>query len=217
MNVKGFLLSAVLATLTVGCAAQLSAQEVVEWGPFRDVHLRNDCRLAFQVLTKGEPANHSAWALGVIPRCGPVAGRAVVWRLQNLTSGPGTADLVALDRLIGTVWGLRDAELFNGALAVARDPAQSDRARVQALRVLFGVMRPETYLSYDALWTRSGDEVTTMDQEVRGGLPLPANYLEQTLAVTEAITPDSGAAPQVIAAAEYVGGVARALLRNSAH
>ncbi len=48
----------------------------------RDVHARNDCRLAAQVIRTGHPAPHVEWAYGAILRCDET-GAAVLaerWR-----------------------------------------------------------------------------------------------------------------------------------------
>jgi hypothetical protein len=181
------------------------------WAPFGDPHLRNDCRLAYQVLTKGVPAGRTEWALGKIPRCGPLAGQAVVATISAL-SQPGGAEQNSADALIGAVWGLQDAVLLNGALDIAQDPSKSDVARVEALRVLYGLIDPAAYVSYAALATRSREETVTDDPPVRVGQPLPSDYLARIVTVANAILAKLRTSDDVRFAAEYVGGAARVRL-----
>src|SRR5690349_17810761 len=48
-----------------------------------DVHHRNDCRLALQIVETGHPAPHREWAYSLLPRCGASAGPAAVAALWN--------------------------------------------------------------------------------------------------------------------------------------
>ena len=47
------------------------------------VQLRNECRLAHQILTKGQPANQRDWALEFIRRCGSLGGEAIAHLIRS--------------------------------------------------------------------------------------------------------------------------------------
>lgn len=93
------------------------------------VHLRNDCRLASQVLRTGHPAPRRQWAWSVIPSCSDSAGAvlAMVWRAP---------DERELAQLWGVSYRVRDARLTHAVLAAFRDPSRSRAARLVAARVL---------------------------------------------------------------------------------
>ena len=210
MRVKAMTIGAISAIAICGSAA--SAQDTTAWPPFRDVHLRNACRLASQVLTKGEPANHTGWALGVIPRCGPLAGQVVVERLRNAPPIPSARD--SLELLIGVTWGLQDATLFNGAVAVAQDPAAPEHARVEALRVLYGILLPGQYVSYEAITGGAREWTDSFDAPVYHGDPLPNGYLARLTDVTDRLGQDPAIPAVVRTAAQSVAGIARACSRR---
>jgi hypothetical protein len=97
-----------------------------------DVHLRNDCRLAAQVLATGQPAPHYPWALGFISRCddsGPAA-LAALWTGLSETDGP------ALESIAFHTSRLRDQRILEVVLRVARDGGRPARTRLAALQVL---------------------------------------------------------------------------------
>ncbi len=192
--------------------SKASAQQDSNWAPFADVHLRNACRLAVQVLTKGEPKNRTEWALREIPRCGPLAGQVVGDRLRNAT----LADRASLDLLIGTTWGLQDATLFNDALDVAESSAAPEHARIEALRVLLGIVAPDLYVSYEGITGQSRELSTSVDTPVYRGDPLPANYLARLSELTTRLSGDTTVSAAVRTAAGYVGGMAQTCARSAA-
>jgi hypothetical protein len=210
MPIKAMTIGAIFAISNWGSPA--FAQDTAAWPPFRDMHLRNACRLASQVLTKGQPANHTEWALGVLPRCGPLAGQVVVERLRNTQSTQSARDSLKL--LIGVTWGLQDAALFDGAVAVAQDPAAPEFARVEALRVLHGILLPGQYVSYEAMTGHSLEWTDSFDEPVYHGDPLPSNYLARLTDVTDRIGQDSATPTDVRTAAQGVAGAARACARR---
>src|ERR1700745_984045 len=83
------------------------------------VKLRNNCRLAEQVLTTGHPAPKIAWARTFLANCQPEqwagASAAVLDRLRTST------DAQALTIEWGSVSMLRDARLLTLAKSIALD------------------------------------------------------------------------------------------------
>lgn len=148
---------------------QLHAQ-----GERKDVHIRNDCRRAAQVLRTGNPAPHWDWALEYIARCeetGPTT-LATLWRqpMSEVTTGEG---------LFIASYRLRDARLTETLLDVAADRSVPQPVRLNAIRVIAGHAVPEFLLSISDLSrpdseTRrvsfpSVDHVSVRDGDVRVG------------------------------------------------
>jgi hypothetical protein len=110
----------------------------------RDVKLRNDCRLAAQVLTTGNPAVHLRWAASKIRVC-PGGGDAVAASILGLRTSRDTA-------LLNTVsWPaseIRDRRIHDAALSIFVDKAASPEARIFAIRSLVWLFSPATPLDY---------------------------------------------------------------------
>lgn len=124
-------LTAILAL----CALEtLQAQKVSE---STSVHLRNDCRLAVQILTKGEPHPHRDWALETIGSCNE-SGPPVLAGLWD----QAPSDTTVLNRLYWSSRNLQDQRLLDGLIAVASDRARSTALRFGALRVLATYVDP---------------------------------------------------------------------------
>ncbi len=110
----------------------------------RNVHLRNDCRLAVQTLQKGHPAPRTDWALSTISFCDESGGVA----LQALWTAP-TTDSTALEQLVGASSRLLDQRVFDGARATLRNAGMPRSVRLAALRVLAAFLDNETQISPD--------------------------------------------------------------------
>jgi len=124
-------------------AGPLSAQP----GEREDAHLRNDCRLAAQVLRTGHPAPRHAWALGAIRRCdisGPEV-LAAVWR-ERVPS-----DTVELGELFAATRDFNDRRVVDAVADVARRTQAPETTRIYALALLFNYAAPGLYVDFHDL------------------------------------------------------------------
>jgi hypothetical protein len=107
------------------------------------VKLRNDCRLANQVLATGHPATHVQWATAVIHYCGAdavaAANRAALTRLRS------SSDTVELAQIWNQLQYVRDARIYRMMMDIAQDPGASEFARVKALVWLLRLRRPDQF------------------------------------------------------------------------
>lgn len=124
------------------------------------VQLRNDCRLAAQVLTTGQPAPKREWALATIPDCGGDAPAAVAatWRLMP-------ADSTTLDLLVAASVHRLDARTLAAASDVAGDRGAPTATRLAALRTLASYALPGAVVS-------SGDVAGVLSDTAATSLPL---------------------------------------------
>ena len=126
----------VVATLLV--CAPASAQR----GEANDPHLRNDCRLAGQVLRTGNPAPRYEWAMDAIRRCdvsGPVT-LASVWR----EAAP--SDTTELGRLFNATRDFNDRRVVDAVADAARRRDAPETTRVYAFALLFNYAVPGRYI-----------------------------------------------------------------------
>lgn len=103
--------------------------------PQQDVHLRNDCRLAQQVLVHGQPADKHDWALGVISNCGREGADILAAEMRK--NRMATARSPRLDLLAGQATMMVDSAIFDAALSIATDRSAGEAARIHALSVLY--------------------------------------------------------------------------------
>jgi hypothetical protein len=96
-----------------------------------DVHLRNDCRLAVQVLTHGQPANKRDWALWRISGCDE-SGPPVLARMWREVA----ADSASIDEAIYRSVRLRDRRVYDVVSSIARDRSVPALKRAAALHLL---------------------------------------------------------------------------------
>ena len=129
------LLVAALASSAVRLAAQRPSEK-------DDVQLRNDCRLAAQVLTTGHPDPHYEWARDVIGKCDVSGGPALAALWQSLS--PDTAEL---KHVVYTTARLRDARVLAALVSVAGDAARPVEVRLSSLRVLASYFKPGAYVT----------------------------------------------------------------------
>ncbi|HET7234310.1 MAG TPA: hypothetical protein VFJ16_30130 [Longimicrobium sp.] len=171
-----------------------------------EAHARNNCRLAEQVLATGHPAPHTEWAIRVIPGCGARGGQAVSAFLQRTRrateSGP-------LDRLVESVWGMRDSRIFATALSIAGDATSSEYARLQSIRILSSLVTANTHVSVDQIGKNPRVIEGITDVEPTSGDPLPGDYLATMASSLSRIVADPGATAELREAARFVEAMAR--------
>lgn len=155
------------------------------------VHRRNNCRLAEQVIRTGHPANKTAWAwdyVGYCPR--ELQVPLLVARMQQARRSTDEAFVSAALLRAST---LRDATLFREVLGVAGDPEATEIARVYAFLTLDALRDPSRAPDYE-LFVRLGEmEDTSVGPcstrrshptvAEEGVTPLPANYRDQIAAI----------------------------------
>lgn len=128
---------ALILTIT---AAMTPGRSLAQEG--QDRHVRNDCRLARQVLETGHPAPHYEWAWEFIAKCeetGPPV-LAALWRSS-------AADTEHLNRLYLSSYLLRDARITDAVIEAAQNRALPRLGRLNAIRVLAGHAVPEFLVS----------------------------------------------------------------------
>ncbi len=129
-----------VATLALAlCGASAQAQVNPD-----SVKLRNDCRLAEQVLTTGEPATHRQEALTVIGLCG---GEGVPALLSVWSSIGG--DRQELELLVTSTRGFVTPALVDGLLSILGQPARPPTVRVASLLVLLTYADPWVAPGFD--------------------------------------------------------------------
>ena len=126
-----------LAAISISCAHGLAAQG--QGQSERDnAQLRNDCRLAAQVLTLGQPADRYGWARDIISKCDVSGGPALaaLWG-----SVPG--DSAELVHVVYSTSRLRDQRVLDRLVTVAQDPSRPVLVRLSAFQVLVSYFKPE--------------------------------------------------------------------------
>lgn len=183
MRMKSLLL-ALAVILPLSAQAQASPDSVKH---------RNDCRLAVQVLTTGNPAVKADWAIRQMRTC-PAGAAELARAFRAARSGRDTA---SLNRLTAPADWLRDGSMFSAALEVLRDRNASPEARVYAARVAMWAYVPGEEIRYEHLvdadgdgdWTCSGLGPSLHGEVVRG-TPLPAGWIESGTALGRALSVD---------------------------
>jgi len=99
---------------------------------------RNDCRLAAQVLTTGQPHTKRNWARGYIANCENEGVPAIVQEWRNVPS-----DTAAVVQLMRASTSIRDMRIYEQARSVAVDRSRSDVIRVGAMHVLDSYVNPQ--------------------------------------------------------------------------
>lgn len=215
MNIQRNAVAALLVAVLSVSSTRLTAQpDYPVWSGFRDVHHRNDCRLASQVITKGRPANKREWALRTLPSCGPMAGEAVagVIRSQQTATAP-TEDL---ELVLSSTIGLLDRSIYSAAIEVAKAVSATEVGRVQAMRFLYSQISPESFGTYGYfVGEDTGTVVSVSDTYPRVGEPLVSGYLAEVVREMEAIRTDPRSSSRVRHAAEEVEQTARAVIRRN--
>lgn len=184
---------AVVVGACLATAAPLEAQGGSGKEGYTDVHHRNDCRLAHQVLTHGQPAVRRAWALEVAPGCGALGGQALAAALEELRNASAGAELEAV---VYAASRLTDATVFQAALRLGSDAGAGPDARVAAWRVVQYQLVPGSYdepaPAGDGAFTGGAREASTAAP--LPGAPLPADRLDRARQAAEGAVAAGGAA-----------------------
>lgn len=111
-----------------------------------EIRHRNDCRLAAQVLTHGQPAKKRSWAMNLISSCPEHAGPALatLWR-------EATEDTLALQALFWRSYYVRDHRIYEAASQVLRDEGNPPLVRLTAMGVLASYYDPHTILDLEQM------------------------------------------------------------------
>jgi hypothetical protein len=153
----------------------------------------NDCRLAAQVLTTGQPAVKRGWAVTQARTCVDVADQLATALRQSRAS----TDTARLSALTAPADWLRDGRMFSAAYDVVRDRTASVQARVFATRVLMWAFAPGDEIEYRHLVAATGGGQQTCGGlgaswhgEITRGAPLPNDWVAQANALGRAIAHD---------------------------
>jgi hypothetical protein len=172
-----------------------------------EVHTRNDCRLAAQVIETGHPHPRARWAFETIGRCGEEGPPALAKRWRDIA-----ADTAEVRDLINASARLRDRRLFDLASSVSRDPSRPDVVRVGAMILLVSYVDPHHLVSFPALAPRdlgrrrgppiildnlSAHEILQID----GAQPLGGPLAARAIAVFREVAGQGGTEPVTFAAA----------------
>jgi hypothetical protein len=198
-------------------AAAIAQAELVPWTGYVDVRHRNDCRLAQQVLTLGQPAGKREWALDTIPACGPMGAEAVSRQLLAAAAAGDTAALRVAVRLSS---GFVHPDLFEAGAQLAERARFGPVVRVHGLRVLFMQIQPTFWVGFDEItqppfgddFARAVGRSTNQPSVQAGALPNDAG--QRAASIGLAIIRDSGNARELRNAAYYVAVIGRELHRE---
>lgn len=158
----------------------------------QDPHLRNDCRLAAQVLDTGHPDPHYEWALEFIAKCEETGGPVLagLWRRPS-------ADSADLNRLFLSSYRLRDSRITAAVIDAVSDPALPQLMRLNAIRVMAGHAAPEFLLSIADLLRQESDSVRYLFPSVdhitvrNGGSPVGTSTIRTIVAALEVLKQDT--------------------------
>ena len=168
-----------LAAATCLAAGPLAAQGGSGKEDYADEHHRDDCRLAEQVLTLGQPANRRAWALETAPTCGASGGQALA---AVLDGQHGATDGSALEALVFATSRVTDGSIFQAGLRLGTDGCAGDAARAAGWRVALYQLVPGSYAAPVEV-VEEGDFAGGADEASSAapiaGAPLPADVAAQ--------------------------------------
>jgi hypothetical protein len=136
----------VLASATVLSTPTLAQSGTTQEDP--QVHHRNACRLAHQILVHGQPANKRIWAIGYANGCGDLGGDALAAAVLQYRSG--RVPNGEMEKLVESAALLVDARIFEAALSLAAHRDAVATNRVQAIRIAFHQLNPSRFESYEA-------------------------------------------------------------------
>jgi hypothetical protein len=160
-----------------------------------DVHLRNDCRLAAQVLRTGQPATKTSWAWAVISLCandGPPV-------LAELWASVSSDDSARAETVLNASSRLRDQRIADAARRVAMNPANTDAVRLSGIILLIRYADPHSGLAVPLLvapdgWTPgrrvrmiSGGWGPHKIPQTEGEVPLGADFGNSVVSLLRAI------------------------------
>lgn len=154
-----------------------------------EVRLRNDCRLAAQVLQTGHPAPKTAWAMEMIASCA-IDGPPI---LAYLWSQP-SLDSARAERVLDASSRLRDQRIAGAALHAAQTTSNPEAVRLAGVILLVRYIDPHAGLAVPLLvpptgW-RPGMHVRSIPlgssphaiPQLTGDAPLPSDFADKALA-----------------------------------
>jgi hypothetical protein len=193
----------IASALLIGLAGRLAAQANPD-----SVHHVNDCRLAAQTLSTGNPAPKMQWSLSVIWSCGDhgVVGTSIAAALTRLRTSSDTGQLLPLAR---ATLGLVDGDVYAAAFAVAGDGSASATARAVSLLLVLTQVQPEDVVFFAQL--ASTPDAEFCPRGIRSGVrvivdpvPLPGDAKTKVSALAQSIQNDASAGALVRGAARCV-------------
>jgi len=160
-------------------------------GTADSLHLGNDCRLAAQILKKGQPDPHRDWALERIASCNESGGEvlAALW-----ATPPAQPEL---GRLGHSSAAFLDARLLTAVRSAAADRSNPSAVRVAALAVLAAYVDPHVSPTPADLKPPSEGQIAqpigSVDHRVQtvGAQPLPEGYAAEIVAFLAGLAGDS--------------------------
>jgi hypothetical protein len=181
-----------------------------------EVHLRNQCRLAAQVLRTGHPEGRTAWALAVIGNCAEEGPPALValWSEQS-------GDSIRAERVLDASSRLRDQRLADAAVQVARNDQNPESLRVAAILLLMRYADPYTGLAVPLLapppgWTPGqrvrlflGGRGSHAIPQLTGAMPLADGFASNVIREFRSIA-EHASSPRV----QYVAAALAARLES---
>jgi hypothetical protein len=175
-----------------------------------EVKLRNDCRLAAQVIRTGTPAPKAEWALVKISQCTPALQAEVL--AQKIDELRTSTDRHLVGNYYGEAKWFQDGRLFAVLLDVASDRGAAAEARIMAFTVLAGIASPYRVIRYaefaSGLNERGQPRAECASRQQSHALtsrpvqtPLPNDFREQLNRVSRRVFADSTEPPTVRSAA----------------
>jgi hypothetical protein len=134
-----------LVTGALPAAAQVSEQPP-------EVHKRNNCRLAAQVLHSGEPHTRLEWARAYIVDC---QEEAPAYFTARWASAP--SDTASLRQLIASSTRVRDIRVYAVLRQAALDASRPDAVRVAAMIGLTRYVNPHIVIDLSHLRPPAGE------------------------------------------------------------
>lgn len=169
--------------LTSMAAVTMAATAVAQTGHENaDVHLRNNCRLASQIVRTGNPHPHYDWAVAVLPTCDESGAVAIAALWQEVA-----ADSAQLATLVYNARTLEDGRLLDALLGVAENAGRPRLVRLSALSVLVSYFERGGFIGDLATRTPATARECTVGYQghtgsVQGTVPFPANRRDLILA-----------------------------------
>ncbi len=186
-------LASVVALLAVSPAALGAQNERAA-----EVHHRDQCRLAGQVLATGHPAPKREWARAYITSCAEEGPRLLAEQWH--TAG---ADSAQLRYLVTATARLRDRRLYDALQAVASDRSRPRGVRVGAMLALTRYVDPHSAVWFSDL-RAPGEPVrriplvtswTTGGGQMDGSQPIAAPVADSVLRLLDEIAAARAAEP----------------------
>jgi hypothetical protein len=157
----------------------------------------DDCRLAAQTLSTGNPSPNMSWAVQLIPSCGDhgVVGTSIAAALMRLRFSSDTAQLLPVSY---ATFGLVDGSVFSAAFAISADTTASPTARAVNLVILLTQLQPDQDVSFAELLPATLSETTrcpsSLVNDVRvgvGPIPLPADAKAKAATLAQSLQNDA--------------------------